>query len=192
MKTQMKSRGFGGFGPMSVSYLAAEVAGAEGASSDGSTHFPGRFWLHHWSSFDCARDYASACGLQICPGETTVRIDDQKFVARLVVDGRVKIIASARIGNKVLRTLSGHSIYYAERTAPGGRIEVAQFEIPWVSDVFDAGSATAEFLFEVGARPLRLVWHRHPKVLGVAFRRITLVPYLAQRVISSSPDRPQQ
>jgi hypothetical protein len=180
--------GFGGFGPMSVSYLAAEVTGAEGATADGLTHYPGRFWLHHWSSFDRARDYAGACGLQISPGETRVRIDDNKFIAQLLVDGRLEISASARVGNDVLRTLSGHSIYYAERAAADSGTEVALFEIPWVTDVFDASSATVEFLFEEDTAPLRLLGHRHPKVLDVAFRRITLVPYLAQRVVMSGPD----
>jgi len=176
--------GFGGLGPMSVCYLAVEVAGQDGASADGSVHFPGRFWVHHWSSSDRARAYAlAASGLLISPGETTVEIVDDRFIARLVVDGRTQIAASARIGRQMLGTMSGYSIYYAERDNGEGGAEVAQFEVPWVSDAFDAESASVEFLFEDGAAPWRLVGNRQPTVLGVSYRRITLVPYLAQRTI---------
>lgn len=179
--------GFGGFGPMSVSYLAVEVAGREGASADGAIRFPGRFWVHHWSSFDRARDYAAAAsGLRIRPGETAVRIDNNQFMAELVVDGRRQIMASAQIGEELLGTMSGHSIYYAERIAADGSSEVAQFEIPWVSDAFEAKSAVVEFSFGDGSPEWRLVGHSQPTVLGVMYRRITLVPYLAQRVGTSS------
>jgi hypothetical protein len=179
--------GFGGFGPMSVSYLAVEVAGQEGSSADGSVRFPGRLWVHHWCSFDRVRDYASAAsGLRICPGMTNVQIKGGRFFAQLTVGGRVAITASAQIGNERLRTMSGHSIYYAERLSANGRAEVAQFEVPWVSDVFNAELGAAEFSFEEGAPEWQLIGHRHPTVLGVAYRRITLVPYLAQRTIGNS------
>jgi hypothetical protein len=178
--------GFGGFGPMGVSYLAVEVAGREGASADGTVRFPGRFWLSHWSSFGQARDYAGAAsGLRIRPGITTVRITDDKFTAELVVDGRRTIVASAQIGRALLRTMSGHSIYYAERAATDGGTEVAQFEIPWVADAFDAKSPAVEFAFDEETPEWRLVGEQRPTVLGVAFRRITLVPYLAQGIIGS-------
>jgi hypothetical protein len=63
--------------------------------------------------------------------------------------------------------VSGHSIYHAERPkADGGGSEVAEFEIPWVCDTFEAESAIVEF----------------------SFRGITLTPYLAQAVVEPGPN----
>ena len=52
--------GFGEPGPMGITYLAAEVAGEEGASADGAMRFPGRCWLEHWSSSPAARRYTTS------------------------------------------------------------------------------------------------------------------------------------
>jgi hypothetical protein len=80
---------------------------------------------------------------------------------------RKVIAASTRIGRTALSTVSGHSIYHAERPkADGGGSEVAEFEIPWVCDTFEAESAIVEF----------------------SFRGITLTPYLAQAVVEPGPN----
>jgi hypothetical protein len=180
-----ETTGFGGFGPMSVSYLAVEVAGEEGSSSDGLTPFPGRYWLHHWSSFGPARDYAHATsGLDIMPGKTLARVEDDRFAAQLSIDGRPVISASARIGREKLRTVSGHSVYYAQRIAAAGGFEVAKFVIPWVADAFEAHSADVEFSFPNDKLSASLFRNRRPVVGGVNFRSITLAPYLAQGPVS--------
>ena len=81
---------------------------------------------------------------------------------------RKVIAASTRIGRTALSTVSGHSIYHAERPkADGGGSEVAEFEIPWVCDTFEAESA----------------------IVGVLVPRgITLTPYLAQAVVEPEPN----
>jgi hypothetical protein len=177
--------GFGGIGPMSVSYLAIEVAGEEGAIADGSTRFPGRLWLHHWSSLEQARNYAAAAsGLDIKRGETTIRTEGDRMLAELSIAGRRVISASARVGHEKRRTVTGNSIYYAQRAAVEGGMEVAQFDIPWISDVFDADTPDVEFSFSEDTTPLLLSDPQHPRVLGVTLRTITLVPYLVRRVMS--------
>jgi hypothetical protein len=180
-----ETSGFGGFGPMSVSYLAVEVGGAEGCSADGLSPFPGRYWLHHWSSFGPARDYArTVSGLDIMPGETLAGVEGDRFLAQLSNEGRRVISASAHVGREKQRTLSGHSIYYAQRIAAAGGFEVAKFAIPWVADAFDAHSAEVEFSFPNDKLSASLFGVRRPVVVGVAFRSITLAPYIAQGVIS--------
>jgi len=180
-----ENSGFGSFGKMSVSYLAVEVAGEEGSSADGSTRFPGRYWLYHWSDFGSVRDYArAASGLEIMPGETFVRIDSARLSAGLSIDGTPAITASARVGREKQRTISGRSVYYAQRARSGGGVEVARFEIPWVSDAFDASAAEVEFSFPRNTPPAALFGNHGPLVVGVNFRSITLVPYLAQRAIA--------
>jgi hypothetical protein len=177
--------GFGGIGPMSVSYLAVEVAGEEGATADESMRFPGRLWLHHWSSLEQARNYAAAAsGLDIMPGKTTIRTEGDRMLAELSIAGRKVISAAARVGHEKRRTVTGNSIYYAQRAAGEGGMEVAQFDIPWISDVFDANMPDVKFSFPDGAAPALLSVPQLPRVLGVTLRTITLVPYLVRRVMS--------
>lgn len=176
--------GFGEPGPMGITYLAAEVLGEEGASADGTLHFPGRFWLEHWSSSPAARRYAHhASGLEIRPGDTHLEYQGDVVTATLRLADQTVVTAQARLGRDRLRTISGHSIYYAERGAVAGEREVARFEVPWVSDAFAADGAVVDFAFPDGEAALRFVANGRQPVTAVSFRRITLVPYLAQKVV---------
>jgi hypothetical protein len=176
-----ETTGFGATGQMGVSYLAAEVTGPEGASSDGSVRFPGRIWLEHWSSSPPARRYAQeASGLHIMPGETEMRREGDILKATLHIDHHLSISAMARIGSEKRATLSGHSIYYAERHAPVGGREIARFEIPWVSDAYSAKEPVVEFAFPADNKALSFVANGPQVVETVTFRRFTVVPYLSQ------------
>jgi hypothetical protein len=173
--------GFGAPSPMGVTYLAAEVAGPEGASSDRSVHFPGRLWLEHWNSSPAARRYAKeASGLLMRPGETEMSLDGDILRATLRIGNHAAVSVKARIGSEKRATLSGHSIYYAERDAAGGGREVARFEIPWVSDAYSAEEPAVEFAFPACDGALSFVENGSQTVEAVAFRRFTVVPYLAQ------------
>jgi len=176
-----ETTGFGATGPMGVSYLAAEVAGPEGASSDGSVRFPGRLWLEHWSSSPAARRYAQeASGLHIRLGDTEMSLDGDILKATLHIGNHLSISVKARIGSEKRATLSGHSIYYAERDAPGGGREIAHFEIPWISDAYSADEPAVEFAFPADDDALSFVANGPQTVEAVVFRRFTMVPYLAQ------------
>ncbi|HUZ64146.1 MAG TPA: hypothetical protein VMU82_10605 [Acetobacteraceae bacterium] len=180
--------GFGEPGPMGVTYLATEVAGEEGASADGATRFPGRFWLEHWSSSSAARQYAHrASGLEIKSGDTRLHFQDGFVTATLRLADRAVVTARARVGRDRLKTVSGHSIYYAERDAEARSREVARYEVPWVSDAYAAEGGTVEFNFPEDERALRVVANGRQTVTAVSFRKITLVPYIAQNVVERSP-----
>lgn len=175
-----QTTGFGAPGPVGVSYLAAEVAGPEGASNDGTVTFPGRVWLEHWNSSEAARAYARvASGLEIDAGETELRIEDNQLTARLRLDGRIVIEARARIGMQKLGLRAGHSVYYGERHAGGGRSEVARFDVPWVAEGFPADEPEVAFDFEPNTGAADLVENGSQAVIAASFRRMTLVPYLA-------------
>jgi hypothetical protein len=175
-----QTTGFGAPGPIGVSYLAAEVAGPEGASSDGAISFPGRVWLEHWSSSKAARAYArAASGLEINPGETELRIEDNRLTARLRLDGRIVIEARVRVGTQKLGLRAGHSVYYCERRAGDGNREVARFDVPWIAEGFPADEPEVVFDFAPNTGAADLVDNGAQKVIAVSFRRMTLVPYLA-------------
>jgi hypothetical protein len=180
--------GFGEPGPIGISYLAAEVGGEEGTSADGATGFPGRFWLEHWSSSAALRRYAHrASGLEIMPGEISLEFRNDVATATLRLADRPVVTAHARLGSSRLKTISGHSIYYAERDAESGGREVARFEVPWISDAYAADDPTVDFAFPEQEPALRFVTNGRQTVAAVSFRRITLVPYLAHNVIKTSP-----
>ncbi|MGN6584816.1 MAG: hypothetical protein ACTHJV_14045 [Rhizobiaceae bacterium] len=175
-----QTTGFGAPGPVGVSYLAAEVAGPEGASNDGAVRFPGRVWLEHWSSSEAARAYArAASGLEINAGETEHRVEGDRLTACLRLDGRIVIEARARVGTQKLGLRAGHSVYYGERTAGDGGREVARFDVPWVAEGFPADDPEVAFDFEPNAGATELVDNGAQTVIAVSFRRMTLVPYLA-------------
>lgn len=179
--------GFGEPGPMGITYLAAEIAGEEGASADGALHFPGRLWLEHWSSSSAARRYARrASGLEIKPGNTSFEFRNDRVIATLLLGDQAVVKAGARIGHHRTRTCAGHSIYYAERDAETGAHEVARFQIPWVSDSFDASDAFVDFDFPDREGASRFTVNGSQTVIGVGFRRITLVPYLASNVVGAT------
>ena len=176
--------GFGAPGPMGVTYLAAETGGEEGATSDGSLHFPGRVWLEHRSSSAASRRYAlEASGLKIREGETSSRLEGDFLRASLHVDDRPVVAVSARIGLGKQATASGHSIYYAERDAAGGGRELARYEVPWISDAYSAQDAVVDFTFPDEDPALSFVSNGPQVVEAVSFRRITLVPYLAYNTV---------
>lgn len=175
-----QTTGFGAPGPVGVSYLAAEVAGPEGASNDGAVRFPGRVWLEHWSSSEAARAYArAASGLEINAGETEFHIEDNRLTARLRLDGRMVIEARARIGTQELGLRAGHSVYYGERAGGDGGRQVARFDVPWIAEGFSADNPEVVFDFEPGTGAADLVDNGAQAVIAVSFRRMTLVPYLA-------------
>lgn len=171
---------FGAPGPVGVSYLAAEVAGPEGATSDGALKFPGRVWLEHWISSSAVRAYAhAASGLEINPGETALQIDDDWLTARLNLDGKTVIEARARVGREKLALRSGHSVYYSERRASDGGRELTRFDVPWVAESFAASDPEVIFDFKPGTGAADLVDNGAQTVVAVSFRVMTLVPYLA-------------
>jgi len=77
-----QTTGFGAPGPVGVSYLAAEVVGAEGASNDGAVTFPGRAWLEHWSSSEAARAYGVRAPLIPSGGSSLARMVSPIGLAR--------------------------------------------------------------------------------------------------------------
>jgi hypothetical protein len=175
-----QTTGFGAPGPVGVSYLAAEVAGPEGASNDGAVTFPGRVWLEHWSSSEAARAYAhAASGLEINAGETELQVEGDRLTARLRLDGRIVIEARVRIGTQELGLRAGHSVYYGEHATSGGGREVARFDVPWVAEGFPADKPEVVFDFELGTGAADLVDNGAQAVIAASFRRMTLVPYLA-------------
>lgn len=179
--------GFGEPGPVGIAYLAAEVGGEEGTTADGATHFPGRFWLEHWSSSAALRRYAHrASGLEIRPAEISLEFQNDVVTATLGLAGRAVVTARARFGRNRLKTVTGHSIYYAERDAETGGREVARFEVPWISDAYEADNPTVDFTFPETEAALRFVTNGRQSVAAVSFRRITLVPYLAHDVVKMS------
>jgi hypothetical protein len=183
--------GFGAPGPMGVAYLAAEVAGEEGGSADGTNHFPARFWLRHWSSSPAARAYADqASGLLIEPGDVVASTIDGVMNIELKLQGRSVVKASARIGDRSIGTASGHSIYYAERDGTDGR-EVARFQVPWVSDAYTAQDPSVKFSFPDDPASPSYVSNGPQAIAAVSFRRITLVPYLSSGIVSRS-DAPRR
>jgi hypothetical protein len=175
-----QTTGFGAPGPVGVSYLAAEVAGPEGASNDGAVTFPGRVWLEHWNSSETVRAYArAASGLEIDAGETELRVEGDRLTARLRLDGRIVIEARARVGTQKLGLRAGHSVYYGERPAGDGGREAARFDVPWVAEGFPADKPEVVFDFGPGTSAADLVDNGAQAVIAVSFRRMTLVPYLA-------------
>jgi len=179
--------GFGEPGPMGITYIAAEVAGEESASADGAMRFPARFWLEHWSSSLAARRYAHrASGLEIRAGDTTLDLRRDVAKATLRLGDRTVVTAQARVGHDCLKTVSGHSIYYALRDAETGGREVARYEVPWISDNYTAEDPIVEFAFPEDETALRFVGNGRKSVMAVSFRRITLVPYLARNVVETS------
>jgi hypothetical protein len=179
-----QTTGFGGLGAMNVTYLAAEVTGEEGTSADGSVRFPGRYWLQHWSNYAPAREYGRVVsGLDIMAGETEFVWDGPRLRARFSLDGRLAISAQVRAPDVSDRTVSGHSIYYAQRNCPAGGAEVAQFVVPWISDVLAADDAKVEFAFPDASPVLSLLNNGLQTVEAVTLRRITLLPYLTHHVL---------
>lgn len=174
-----QTTGFGAPGPVGVSYLAAEVAGPEGASNDGTVTFPGRVWLEHWNSSETVRAYArAASGLEIGVGETELRIEGDRLTARLRLDGRIVIEARARIGTEKLGLRAGHSVYYGEHAAGDRGREVARFDVPWVAEGFPADEPEVVFDFEPNTGAADLADNGVQTVIAASFRRMTLVPYL--------------
>jgi hypothetical protein len=182
-----ESTGFGSPGPLGVTYLAAEVSGEEGASADGSARFPGRFWLEHWNSSSKARQYAyEASGLHMRPGHTLMTREHDVLSTQLRLGRKMAIAAHARIGSNRIGTSSGYSIYYAERKAPSGGREVARLDVPWIADAYSASDAAVEFSFSNDDPSLTFVANGPQSIEAVSFRRMTLVPYLAQGVVGES------
>lgn len=178
--------GFGEPGPMGIAYLAAEVAGEEGFTADGVTRFPGRVWLDHWGSSAALRGYAHrASGLEIRPGAISLEFRNDVVTATLGLGDRTVVTARARLGRNRLKTITGHSIYYAEREAEAGGREVARFEVPWISDAYTADDPSVDFAFPEEEAALRFVTNGRQSVAAVSFRRITLVPYLAHNVVKT-------
>ena len=174
-----QTTGFGSPEPTGITYLAAEVTGPEGHTSDGENRFPGRYWLHHWGNSAAARAYARrASGLAIDSGETLVQTDGSSVDARLSIDGRQVVTADALISCDPGATRSGYSVYYGDRTSNGER-EIARFQIPWVADAHTVKDAHVEFSFDSGSPLLGLVNNGPQQIEFASFRRMTLVPYLA-------------
>jgi len=176
-----ETTGFGGLGAMGIAYFAVEVAGEGGATTDGKTKFPARCWMQHWSNYAPARAYAAkASGLIILPGQPNVTIVGDRLTGSLELEGRKVISASATVGSERLGVQSGFSVYHAQRVGQDGSAEVARYDVPWVGDSYSAENPAVTLSFGVEDHPAyALFGGRAPTVLGVTFRRMTLVPYLA-------------
>ena len=175
-----ETTGFGGFGAMGIAYLAVEVAGEQGATTDGKTAFPARCWMQHWCNYEPARAYAAkTSGLTILPGQPNVTIAGDRLTGVLELGGRIVISASATVGSEPQGVQSGFSIYHAPRTGPDGAAQVARYVVPWVGDSYLAESPAVALSFDAQAPANALFGGQPPTVLGVTFRRMTLVPYLA-------------
>ena len=178
--------GFGGFEPMSVTYLAAEVDGHDGVSADGTARWPGRYFLKHWVGSAAARSYAlETSGLETDPEPTVVTIDDGRLVAQLEIGGRVCAKIEAQVGDTVRRVASGHSNYFAERYGADPSSGLAHLVIPWVGDVLDVDVKKVELDFPADIVPPELVPQGEVTVETVVYRRLSFVPYLTNSILTS-------
>ena len=111
-------------------------------------------------------------------------LQDDVVEAALLLGGHPVVRARVRVGGKKLRTTSGYSIYYAQREAVEGGFQVARFEVPWISDAYEALDPHVELSFSSQASALSVVSNGCPEIKSVSFRRMTLVPYLAHHVVA--------
>lgn len=139
-----RSSGFGSPGPVSVTYLAIEVAGHDSWTADGTISAPGRYFAGQWiSDADGGgfRNYAKQeADVGAHTGETIYAHDGGSLSAKLIVDGRECISLSARIGENTLGTVGGHLNYFCDRNAVGGagEREIAHIAVPFVFELFPA------------------------------------------------------
>lgn len=138
------SSGFASPGPVSVTYLAIEVAGHDSWTADGKISAPGRYFAGQWiSDADGGgfRDYAShAAGVGSHTGETIYERDGGTLRASLMVDGAARIALAAKIGKETLGTLGGHLNYFCDRDVAGGTggREIAHVAVPFVFELYPA------------------------------------------------------
>jgi hypothetical protein len=183
-----RATGFGGFGPVSVTYLAIEVAGHDGRSADGEVTAPGRFWVHHWVSNHDVRSYARAVSDVLSePGETTLEHHGGDVVTTLRIEGRPVARMRASVGEELLHVRSGHSNYFLVRPdADGGGEQLLQLSVPYVARSYDAKLDNIELTFPEGHPAERFAPPDPTAVDALLWRRITFVPYLPYRVLGST------
>lgn len=189
------SSGFGGPGPVSVTYLAIEVAGHNTATADGSVSAPGRYFAGHWiSDADGGgfRAYAAQeAGVGAALGETVYDQAGHALSAALVVDGAEHIRLSARVGDQRRATIGGHLNYFCDRPAGGG-VEIARIAVPFVFEVFDAEVTDVRFTAGdgfrlLGGRPAVDIAPVRPLAVGsVMYGRASWAPF---RVAETWPSR---
>ena len=174
------STGFGGAGPLGVAYLAAEVAGDEGQVTDGPGRYPARCWLRHWNSSAAARQYAhQASGMVLEPAAIHLEKHGDRLTFTLALDGREAIRASATVAPTMTGRQAACSLYYPERQGPAGGREVARYEISSIADAYPASDASVFIDLDPADPASAFLDARQQVVDAVAFRRMTLVPYIA-------------
>jgi hypothetical protein len=125
LRDPQRITGFGGFGPVSVTYLAIEVAGHDGRSADGSTTAPGRYWVAHWIDNPSVREYARATGgVESAAGATRLTLGHGLVQTELALAGRTVIRMEATVGHEVVTTVSGHSNYFSEVRGDDGDVDL--------------------------------------------------------------------
>ncbi|KZX53163.1 hypothetical protein A3711_15825 [Erythrobacter sp. HI00D59] len=179
----MENTGFGSSGGMDIGYLAIEVEGHDGRSTDGSARWPGRYFYQHWSGFPAARDYAKAVsGLDIDPGRTRLSCRDDLLLASLDLNGRQVVALKARASLDATGIGSGHSNYFARRLGEAGE-EILQLSIPWVGDVLPIEDTEVRFDFPDGHPALEVLANGPAEIAKASFRRLTFVPYLGYQIL---------
>jgi hypothetical protein len=183
-----QNSGFGGYGPMTVGYIAIEVAGHDGSSARGDQRWPARYFAFHWLGSELARSYArEASGLETDFALTTWEKDSDKVVATLIIRGEPAATIRATVGDRILRTGSGHSNYFAVRNSEDGGRDLIKLSIPSVGDVYDAKADAVRFSFPRGAPALTLVANGPVEPLSVSYRSLSFVPYLPYQHIARLP-----
>lgn len=143
------SSGFGSPGPVSVTYLAIEVAGHDTWTADGSVSAPGRYFAGQWISSEDKGGFAQfgrqSAGVESHVGDTRYHRNGSRLLADLTVDGQECIKLEAEVGDAKLVTVGGHLNYFCDRNGASGVREIARVGVPFVFDIFEAAITSIRF-----------------------------------------------
>jgi len=148
--------------PYSLTYLTVEIERHDShaiSTAQGEFPVPGRFWVGYWNDSSQMQAFTrEAGGIPTLGGSCSWDEEDDSLVSTLSVDGETAIEVEASVGTEQIDTLTGHLNYYAHRQIPdpaGGRaqiIELVEFPLPFVSELYEAEIERVDFDFPEESR----------------------------------------
>ena len=117
-----------GFGAYTLTYLTVEVDGNDSYVMDSDITYPGRYFVQYYNSSPRMREFTKAVGIPVQEGMTTTVVKDGKLKAKLEVDGKTMIVATAEVGSELGGFGGGHLNYFGYLKEKG---KVVKYPIPW-------------------------------------------------------------
>ena len=117
-----------GFGAYTLTYLTVEVDGNDSYVMDSDITYPGRYFVQYYNSSPRMREFTKAVGIPAQEGMTTTVVKDGVLTAKLEVDGKTMIKATAEVGSELGGFGGGHLNYFGYMKDKG---KVVKYPIPW-------------------------------------------------------------